>query len=235
MKTIALFINHPECSRQCASGMIEALRNDYKIKIVSNEFFTEENLKEVDIVAFPGGIGDSDTFYTFFKRRHGNAIAFFVANGGFYLGICMGAYWAGSHYFDLLDGMEPVQYIKRPTAEIKRPYGTSADVVWNDQKERMFFYDGSAIIGDESKCEVVSRYANRDPMAIIQGRVGIIGCHPESEKFWYNLYKYIKDDWHDKRHHKLLLDFVNRLTDTKNMEVCEQGAQTVLKTVPPQG
>lgn len=193
--------------------MIEALRNDYKIKIVSNEFFTEENLKEVDIVAFPGGIGDSDSFYTFFKRRHGNAVASFIANGGFYLGICMGAYWAGSHYFDLLDSLETVQYIKRPTADIKRPYGTSAEVVWNDQKEKMFFYDGCAIIGDESKCEVVSRYANDDPMAIIQGRVGIIGCHPESERFWYDLYKYIKDDWHDKQHHKLLLDFVNRLTD----------------------
>jgi glutamine amidotransferase-like uncharacterized protein len=193
--------------------MIEALRNSYRIKIVSNEFFTDDNLKEVDIVAFPGGIGDADSYYTFFKRRHGNAIANFVADGGAYLGICMGAYWAGSNYFDILDSLEPVQYIKRPQSDIRRPYGTVASIEWEGQKERMFFYDGCAIIGDESKCEVVSRYANRDPMAIIQGRVGIIGCHPESERFWYDLYKYIKDDWHDKRHHKLLLDFVNRLTD----------------------
>ena len=53
---IALFMNHPECSRQCVNGMIEALKDDYKILIVSNKFFTRDNLRDVDIVAFPGGI-----------------------------------------------------------------------------------------------------------------------------------------------------------------------------------
>lgn len=211
MKTIALFMNHPHCSRQCVTGIIEALRHDYKIKIVSNEFFTDENLKEIDIVAFPGGIGDADSYYDFFKRRHGNAVANFVANGGAYLGICMGAYWAGSNYFDILDGVEPVQYIKRPETDIRRPYGTVANVDWQGQSEAMFFYDGCAIIGDESKINVVSRYKNQDPMAIIQGRVGLIGCHPESEKFWFDQYKYINKFWHGGGHHDLLLGFVNSL------------------------
>ena len=191
--------------------MVDALYGHYKIKIVSNEFFTEENLKDIDIVAFPGGIGDADRYYDFFKRRHGNAVANFVANGGGYLGICMGAYWAGSNYFDILDGLEPVQYIKRPDADIKRPYGTVANVTWNDEKHKMFFYDGCSLIGDESKCEVVARYKNGDPMAIIQGRIGLIGCHPESEQFWYSLYKYLRQDWHQGKHHSLLLDFVNRI------------------------
>ena len=215
---IALFQNHPECSRQCVNGMIEALRNNYSIKIVSNEFFTKENLKEVDIVAFPGGIGDADTYYSFFKRRHGNAVAEFVESNGFYLGICMGAYWAGSNYFDLLKGIEPVQYITRDTADIRRPYGTVAKVDWLGTQQNMFFYDGCAIIGDENGHEplpdVYGRYANGDPMAIIQRRVGIIGCHPESEEFWYKgQYKYINKYWHKGEHHKLLLEFVNKLVD----------------------
>jgi glutamine amidotransferase-like uncharacterized protein len=211
MKTIALFMNHPECSRQCVSGMIEALRHKYKIRIVSNEFFTKENLKDVDIVAFPGGIGDADSYYDFFKRRHGNAVAEFVDNGGHYLGICMGAYWAGPDFFDILDNVVPVQYIKRPKADVRRPYGTIANVQWLGQYEPMFFYDGCALIGDENKCNVIARYDNDDPMAIIQGRVGIIGCHPEAEKFWFDQYKYIKDFWHEHRHHQLLVDFVDRL------------------------
>jgi hypothetical protein len=49
-------------------------------------------------------------------------------------------------------------------------------------------------------------------MAIMQGNIGLIGCHPESEKFWYDGWSWMKPHWHDRRHHRLLLDFVNQLT-----------------------
>ena len=76
----------------------------------------------------------------------------------------------------------------------------------------MFFYDGCSIIGDESKFKTIARYENGDPMAIIQKNVGIIGCHPESTKYWYEgKRKYINQYWHEGRHHKILLDFVNEL------------------------
>ena len=210
LKTIALFMNHPECSRQCVSGMIEALRSDYKIKIVSNEFFTDENLQGIDIVAFPGGIGDADSYYDFFKRRHGNVVANFVANGGAYLGICMGAYWAGSNYFDILNGVEPVQYIKQPNADIKRPYATVANVVWLDSHEQMFFYDGCCFENRGGSYQVWGDYSHHEPMAIKQGRVGLIGCHPESMRHWYKK-QYMKEYWHEGEHNDLLNGFVDRL------------------------
>ena len=170
-------------------------------------------LQDATVIAFPGGIGDADRYHDFFRRRSANLIADFVEQGGHYLGICMGAYWAGSHYFDILDSVDAVQYIKRPGADIRRSYGTVSNVTWLSQQETMYFYDGCALIGDETKFETVARYANGDPMAIIQNRVGIIGCHPESQKYWYEApYKYINQYWHHGRHHSLLLDFVNRLT-----------------------
>ena len=196
--------------------MLSSLSPNYDIEIFSNEQFTTDNLRGFDIVAFPGGIGDSNRYYDFFRRKVANTVADFVNNGGYYLGICMGAYWAGSAYFDILDGVDVVQYIKRPTADIRRAYGTVAKVDWLGSEQDMFFYDGCAILGNQdgsgNSFDVISRYANGDPMAIIQGRVGIIGCHPESEEFWYdNEYKYIKKHWHKGEHHKLLLDFVNKL------------------------
>ena len=215
MKTIAIFLNHPECSTQCCTGMINALSPGYNIKI----FKTSDNIKEVltgtDCVAFPGGIGDSDSYYKFFKRRHGNAIADFVSDGGKYLGICMGQYWAGSNYFDILEGIEVTQYIKRPTAEIKRSYGTVAEITYESDfsKDHMFFYDGGVILDTDihSTYQVQARYKNGNPMALIQKNVGIIGCHPESEKFWYDMYPYIQNYWHHGRHHKWLLEFVDKL------------------------
>jgi hypothetical protein len=74
----------------------------------------------------------------------------------------------------------------------------------------MFFYDGCSLIGDETKFDTIARYTNGDPMAIIQGRIGLIGCHPEAEKFWYDK-KYLKSYWHNEDHHRILLEFVDDL------------------------
>lgn len=209
---IALFQHHPECSTQCCDGMIMALSPKYQIDIMSVDDIKSEKFRSYDCVAFPGGFGDASTYDNFFRRKAENAVADYVANGGHYLGICMGAYWAGSQWFDILDGVDAVQYITQPSADIRRPYGTVAPVFWNNQKENMFFYDGCALMGDETKFKTVARYANSNPMAIIQNRIGLIGCHPESMDFWYDKpYAYIKSYWHEGHHHKLLLDFVDEL------------------------
>lgn len=209
---IALFTNHPECSKDCCDAMTLALSPHFDVKLFDRTQVNESTLEGIDIVAFPGGIGDSDSYDRFFRRRAENCIADYVANGGHYLGICMGAYWAGSRYFDILDGVDAVQYIRRPGADIRRSYGTTAPVLWNNQAEDMYFYDGCALVGDESKFETVARYANGDPMAIFQGRVGIIGCHPESQLYWYQQpWQYINSKWHEQRHWNLLLEFADQL------------------------
>lgn len=213
-KTIALFINHPECSKDCCDGMVQALGNDYNIKLFTVSECNTTTLESADMVAFPGGIGDSNSYDKFFRRRAQNAVADYVQQGGRYLGICMGAYWAGSYYFDILDGVDAVQYIKQPTGDVKRSYSTVTKVTWQGQPETMFFYDGCALVGDTSKFTTVSTYANGDAMAIIQNRIGLIGCHPESQEYWYQEPRqYINQHWHQGRHHRLLLDFVNCLME----------------------
>jgi len=212
MKTIGIFLNHPECSQDCVNGMTQALSGEYHITTFGQNDVNTVTLSKLGLVAFPGGIGDASSYDKFFRRRAQNAIADYVVHGGRYLGICMGAYWAGSHYFDILDGVDAVQYIKRPQAEVRRSYGTVVDVNWNDKHEDMYFYDGCALIGDESKFKTIARYKNGDPMAIIQNRIGLIGCHPESQEFWYETpWQYINKYWHKGNHHGLLLDFVNEL------------------------
>jgi len=142
MKRIALFHHQPECSIECCDGMIRALSPEYEIKLFTVHDDLNEVLNDVGMVAFPGGIGDSERYFDFFNRRRTNAIFSFLENGGKYLGICMGAYWAGPRYFDILDDLDAVQYIRRPDADVKRSYATVADIEWLGQKEKMFFYDG---------------------------------------------------------------------------------------------
>lgn len=208
-------MRHPECSEDCAYAMVHALSSEYQIRIFNEKELDDDTFFEhLDVIAFPGGIGDSDSYPNFFTRRRANRIAEFISSGGHYLGICMGAYWAGERYFDILDGVDPVQYIKRPNADVKRSYGTVASVTWNEQKEDMYFYDGCALIGDETKFKTIAKYANGEPMAIIQGNIGLIGCHPEAPEYWFKKpWQYINKYYSGDRHQKLLLNFVNELVE----------------------
>jgi glutamine amidotransferase-like uncharacterized protein len=207
-KTIALFLADPYCSVQSGNGIIKALGANYNFKIFSKNILEDNFFDDVDIVAIPGGFGDASSFDRLFQHNI-TRIQEFVKSGGGYLGICMGAYWAGRHYLNILDGVDSVQYITRPNTDTRRPHAKVINIKWQGHPDRMFFYDGCALVGDKNKFNTVATYANGDAMAIVQGRIGLIGCHPESEKFWYDGYSWMSNHWHNGAHHKLLLDFVN--------------------------
>jgi len=206
--TIALFLYDPKCSVQSGNGVIRALQSDYNFKIFSINPLEDNFFDDVDIIAVPGGFGDANTFDRAFKHN-GDRVRNFVKNGGKYLGICMGAYWAGLNYFNMLDSVDAVQYITQPGTDTRRPHAKDLFVLWRNRPERMFFYDGCALVGNSKKFDTIARYRNGDAMSIIQGNIGLIGCHPEAEQFWYDSYSYMRGKYTSK--HDLLLDFVNQL------------------------
>ena len=209
MKTIALFLHQPYCSVQSNNGIIKALSPYYSFKIFTRHDLEDDFFDEVDCVCFPGGLGDASSF-DYLTAEHQTRIKKFLSQGGKYLGICMGAYWAGSEYFDILHDIDAVQYITRPGTDTRRPHAKALSITWNGEPHKMFFYDGCALIGNGER-ETVATYANGDAMAIIQNNIGLIGCHPESEPHWYNSYSWMKSHYHNGHHHKILLDFVDRL------------------------
>jgi hypothetical protein len=122
----------------------------------------------------------------------------------------MGAYWADKDFFGILHHARADQYIKRPGTDTRRPHPKAIDINWRGNDTKMYFYDGCSIHGDETKFEVVARYkGNNDPMAIVQGRVGLIGCHPEANRYWYTRNKYMEKYWNHGAHKLLLKEFVD--------------------------
>lgn len=206
---IAVFVNHPECSIQSAHGVLRALSLDYDIEFVGPRDLASNNLQTFDILAFPGGIGDSDSFHTILDP-YADHVRSYLEHGGRYLGICMGAYWAGPHYFNILRDIDPVQYIRRPDADVRRSFGTVVEVEWLGRTEYMYFYDGCSLLGQKRNFKTIARYANGDPAAIIQGQIGLIGPHPESDIYWYTK-PYMQPYWHEYYHHELLINFVQKL------------------------
>ena len=212
--TIALFIYDPKCSVQSGNGIIRALQSHYNFKIFGKNELEKVFFDDVDMVVVPGGLGDASSYETAF-RYNAQPVRDFVAQGGRYLGICMGAYWAGSHYLDILQDVDAEQYICRPETDTHRPHAKNLDVHWNHVPQKMFFYDGCALVGDKTKFRTMATYMNGDAMAIIQNNIGLIGCHPESEQFWYDSYSWMRGRYHRGQHHTLLLDFVDQMFVTK--------------------
>lgn len=208
--TIALFIHDPKCSVQSGNGIIKALGSQYNFKIFSKNELEDDFFDDVQMIAVPGGFGDSDSYDSLFKHNSKRVVEF-VQNGGHYLGICMGAYWAGKHYLNILGDVEVEQYIKRPNTDTRRPHAKNMPIIWNGVDDNMFFYDGCAF--GPGQYDIVAKYMNDDPMAIIKGRIGLIGCHPESQLHWYESYSWMKGKYHNGRHHTQLLEFVNELIE----------------------
>ena len=206
MKRIALFVGHPFCSIQGCNAIIESLDSKYRFKLFTKHLVEQQFFDDVDAVMFGGGLGDSDSFKHLLKENKRD-VKNFVRSGGKYIGICMGGYWAGSEYFNLLENCDTVQYIKQPNTDTRRPHAKNLDVMWEGRKEKMFFYDGFAVT--DGDYEIVAKYMNGDAMAVIQNNIGIIGCHPEATNHWYDSYSWMKGKYESKHH--LLLDFVQKI------------------------
>lgn len=207
MKTIAYFVDHPYSSIQSINAISLALSN-YKVKIFTKHRVEDSFFQDVDCVCFAGGFGDSDRFDSALINNK-ELVIDFVKSGGKYLGICMGAYYAGSLYFNFLDDLDAVQYIKQKGASAKRPHAKAIDVVWNGLDTKMFFYDGCSIVGN-GECKTIATYkSNGDRMAIIQKNIGLIGCHPESTQYWFDSYSYMQNQYIDQR--ILLQEFADSL------------------------
>ena len=209
--TIAIFIHDPQCETSCALGMIQGFVSEFNVRTFGIDELNLTFLRQHDVVAFPGGMGDSDDFDAIFTYDQVEAVQVYVAEGGKYFGICMGAYWAGPNYFDVVDGLEVTQYITRDDCEITTDGPTIADVIFPGNmayEETLYFYDGCAIIGTDM--QVVAHYQNGDAMAAIQDNVGMFGCHPEALEWWYEEGN-MDADWYTPKHAQLMRDFVHQL------------------------
>lgn len=221
--SILVYTHAPMCSISCADGTREVLESSglYDVKLIGPDSYpkidvTRDTLKHADCLVIPGGLGDSDQFDTKMNDISA-AIIGYVAEGGRYLGICMGAYFTGKHYLNLLDSADAVQYIKRPGASTTREDHDIVELDWQGEAREVYFHDGAAFVSREGKIpgSVVARYSNGDAAAIIQeykqGKIGVIGPHPEAQKWWFYCQKRITARWHDCIQHDLILSFTKEL------------------------
>lgn len=208
---IAIYVQNPISEVECAMALFDVCSKKYETVFLNHRSLNQKNLHDINCIAFPGGLGDADNF-DFLLRDKKKLIKKYLSIGGKYLGVCMGAYLAGRHYFDILEDADCFQYTKRKNSEIKKERETIMQVKWKRKYYDMYFYDGCAIIGNKKKFKTYAHYQNGDPMAVIQKNVGLIGCHPESPEDWYENIN-AQQKWSNKNY-KLLINFIEDLLKT---------------------
>ncbi|MFE6050544.1 hypothetical protein ACFQ6N_07315 [Kitasatospora sp. NPDC056446] len=153
-------------------------------------------LAGVALYVQPGGTNGQEvgTAWGLLGREPGfspELVRAYVRGGGRYLGLCMGGYLAGDPGFDLLPG-DSGQYIRSRGASITDERDRLVDVVWRGRPQRMYFQDGPYFDVDGPAVDVLARYSNDRPAAVVApygaGRVAVSGPHPEAPADWYDDY-----------------------------------------------
>lgn len=155
---------------------------------------TPDTLRTAAVYAQPGGDDLDDAFRHL--SRHTSDIQDYVRSGGRYLGFCLGGYLAGhTPGFDLFPG-DADQYIASESVEIPDTESTVVDIDWHDRRTALYFQDGPYFWLDrhyrdyyDNDAVILGRYRNGEIAALAidygNGRVGVVGPHPEADETWY--------------------------------------------------
>ncbi len=181
----------PGCA-ESAAALLRASRWNFDVRYVGpreETALTPQALDRAGLYVQPGG-GELKPAWRR-MRRHSDDIRRYVAGGGRYLGICLGAYLAGATPgFDLLPG-DTDQYATTRGADVPHTHATVVDVAWRGRALPLYFQDGPvfAVGRHAAGLEIIASYANGQVAALTApygaGRVGVVGPHPEADRTWF--------------------------------------------------
>ncbi|MGQ9459719.1 MAG: BPL-N domain-containing protein [Candidatus Bathyarchaeaceae archaeon] len=172
------------------------------VTLVFPEDIKNGNLVNFDLLVIPGGNADPYNYYIGLDGAQ--KIRDFVSNGGAFIGICAGGYyacdyiiWEGTRYEYVLDlfpgyGVGPLEAIPWPTynmTKIEMVNHTHPITAHEPEYEWILYYGGAEYFAYEgADVTVLGRYTVNDQNPAIVafeyglGRVFLIGPHPEIEE-----------------------------------------------------
>lgn len=146
-----------------------------------------DSFADVDLYVQPCGGDDIDAAAEAVPLRFVGGLKQYVADGGRYLGLCMGAYLAGPVAFGLVESDLDGE-VGRPEFPVTDSRETVVDVAWRGDHRQTFFQEGAVLPPPEDRADVFARYGNGDIAAARydhgDGMTGLVGPHPEAGQTW---------------------------------------------------
>lgn len=204
-KRTAAVYRGPAAPGDCPTIVADALEKTYKILFVGPEDHDPIDAIEsgmIDVWLQPGGGDDVDEGWDAIKPFH-RQLRKWVMDGGRYVGICMGAFLAGTEPgLGLLPkaGADSIVYIETDGADVTDLDEALITVTWRGKQRDIYYQGGPAFELEEDaeeEAEIVATYSNDEIAALIvpcgRGAVGVIGPHPEAPQAWYDECKFEAD------------------------------------------
>ncbi|KAB0569757.1 hypothetical protein C9383_03355 [Pseudomonas palleroniana] len=195
IKHVAIYRGPAGCD-DCSENVANALRRlnpEYQIDYVGAQEATDitpQTLARYDLYVQPGGGQDIPGALRSLGDARAEAIRGYVAGGGRYLGLCMGAYLADDGNLGLipqdLDGEAG-----RPGFEAPGIADAAVQVMWEGKPDHVFFQDGPYIPAADPAApyKTIATYRNGDVAAARytyeKGVVVLSGPHPEAGREWF--------------------------------------------------
>lgn len=186
----------PAACDQCPETLkraIERLGPQYRVDFVGEDEAVDiapQTLARYDVYAQPGGGQDIPGALAHLGDARIDAIHDFVAHGGRYLGLCMGAYLASASGLGLIPH-ELESEVGRPGFAVVDSDDAVVTVRWQGRRETVFFQDGPYLLRapKDPGFKAIASYANDDLAAARysfgRGVVVLSGPHPEADASWF--------------------------------------------------
>lgn len=190
---IALVYRGPAGCDGCSEPVARLLREEgFAVTFAGPDDapITADLLATASVYAQPGGDGSVRKAMTALGDS-ADLIRAYVSGGGRYVGFCMGGYLAG---FNPGMGMLPGdsgQLIAEPEAEVTDEADTLIHVTWGAEDRALYFQDGPYfVVDDPTDVVVLATYTTGGRIAAMtapfgEGRVAVVGPHPEADASWY--------------------------------------------------
>ncbi|WP_460149347.1 BPL-N domain-containing protein [Pseudomonas sp. H1_A03] len=181
-----------DCSENVAKAL-HRLNPSYHIDFVGADEqvdITPQTLARYDLYVQPGGGQDIPGALRSLGDARIDAIRGYVAGGGRYLGLCMGAYLADDSNFGLIP-LDLDSEAGRPGFEVSGIADAAVQVTWKGNVDHVFYQDGPYFPSAHTSVpyEVIATYRNGDVAAARytyeKGVVVLSGPHPEAGREWF--------------------------------------------------
>ncbi|MGY2041365.1 BPL-N domain-containing protein [Pseudomonas pergaminensis] len=181
-----------DCSENVAKAL-HRLNPSYQIDYVGADEaidITPKTLARYDLYVQPGGGQDIPGALDSLGNARIEAIRGYVANGGRYLGLCMGAYLADDSNLGLIPQDLDAE-AGRPGFEVPGIADAAVQVTWEGKPDHVFFQDGPYFpkADPAAPYKTIATYRNGDVAAARytyqKGVVVLSGPHPEAGREWF--------------------------------------------------
>jgi len=181
-----------ECSEKVKTALLRVRPNAQIDFVGADESIdiTRQSLARYDLYVQPGGGQDIPAALDSLGDARVQAIRDFVAQGGRYLGLCMGAYLADDSNFGLIP-YDLDSEAGRPGFEVAGIADAAVQVVWDGKADSVFYQDGPYFPKPDatSPSSTIATYRNGDVAAARytyeKGVVVLSGPHPEADREWF--------------------------------------------------